>query len=127
MTVKLDDLPIAQELISPGDFMTCLDLENQFFKIRLHPDMRRYLGFQVPDENGDPIFFQFTVMAYGYRPAVAIVTRLIKHIKAYLHRLGIKYSMYIDDGRNSAATFIIRVEQSELSRLVLQLAGWRIQ
>ena len=31
MTVKLDDLSVAQEMISQGDFMTAFDLENQFF------------------------------------------------------------------------------------------------
>ena len=29
--VKLDDLTVVEELVSPGDFMTALDLENQFF------------------------------------------------------------------------------------------------
>lgn len=33
-TVKLDDLTVAQELISPNDFMTALDLENQYFQVR---------------------------------------------------------------------------------------------
>jgi hypothetical protein len=61
-SIKLDDLSLAQELIQPGDFMTSLDLENQFFQIRLHPDMYQYLGFSVPAEDGSPIFFRFLVM-----------------------------------------------------------------
>ncbi len=35
-TVKLDDLTVAKELILPGDYMTSLDMENQYFQVRLH-------------------------------------------------------------------------------------------
>ncbi len=47
-------------------------------------------------------FYQFKVMAYGYSPAVEVVTRLLKPVKAYLHQLDIKISIFVDDGRISA-------------------------
>jgi hypothetical protein len=34
-TIKLDDLSLVQELIEPEDYMTSLDLENQYFQVRL--------------------------------------------------------------------------------------------
>ena len=46
---KLDDLTVVEELVVPNDFMVALDLENQFFQIRLHPSMSQFLGFMVPD------------------------------------------------------------------------------
>jgi len=49
--------------------------------------------------------------------AVTVVTRLLKPVKV---SLGIKFSMYVDDGWTLAATF-------DFVLLVLQLAGWRIQ
>ena len=102
MGVKLDDLYVCEGLIAPGDFMTALDLENMYLHIRLRPDMKRFLGFAVPQEDGSTEFFQFRVMPFGVKPAVAVVTRLLKPVKAYFHRLGIKFSIYIDDGRVSA-------------------------
>jgi hypothetical protein len=69
-TVKLDDLTVAEELILPGDYMTSLDMENQYFQIRLHPSMMQYMGFMVPDPDGTPPFYTFQVMAYGSKPAV---------------------------------------------------------
>jgi hypothetical protein len=126
-SVRLDHLDITQELIAPGDFMTALDLENQFFQIRLSPEMCQYLGFAVPDEDGKDIFYEFTVMAYGCTPAVMVVTRLLRPIKAYAHRLGIKFSIYIDDGRTSAASSALCDQHTQFVLLLLQLAGWRIQ
>jgi hypothetical protein len=56
-SVQLDHLSISQELILPGDFMTSLDLENQFFHVRLAPGMRKYLGFAVPVSDGSMQYF----------------------------------------------------------------------
>jgi len=41
--VKMDDLTVAEELISLGDFMASFDLANQFFHVRLHPEARKYI------------------------------------------------------------------------------------
>jgi hypothetical protein len=126
-TVKLDDLTVAEELILPGDFMTSLDMENQYFQIRLHPSMTQYMGFMVPDPDGTPRYYTFQVMAYGCKPAVTIVTRLLRPIKAFLHRFGIKFTIYIDDGRISAATPRLCSDYMNFTLQVLQLAGWKIQ
>ncbi len=125
-TVKLDDLSLVQELIELEDYMTSLDLENQYFQVRLRPDMYQYMGFMVPAEDGTPQFFQLTVMAYGCKPAVTVVTRLLRPIKAFLHKHGI-FSIYIDDGCVSAATPQLCSEQMQFTLLVLQLAGWKVQ
>jgi hypothetical protein len=126
-TVKLDDLTVAEELILPGDYMTSLDMENQYFHIRLHPSMTQYMGFMVLDPDGTPRYYTFQVMAYGCKPAVTIVTRLLRPIKAFLHRFGIKFTIYIDDGRISAATPRLCSDYMNFTLQVLQLAGWKIQ
>ena len=53
----MDDLTVVEELVVPNDFMVALDLENQFFQIRLHPSMSKFLGFMVPDLDGTPNVF----------------------------------------------------------------------
>ncbi len=62
------------------------------------------MGFMVPDPDGTPRYYTFQVMAYGCKPAVTIVMRLLRPIKVFLHRFDIKFTIYIDDGRISAAT-----------------------
>ena len=104
--VKLDDLTVVEVLVSSGDFMTAFDLENQFFLVRLNPAMSDFLGFMVPDPSGTPVYYRFLVMPYGCKPAVSIVTRLLKPLKSYFHRLGIRFSVYVDDGRIYASTAI---------------------
>ncbi len=126
-SVQLDHLSISQELILPGDFMTSLDLENQFFHVRLAPAMRKYLGFAVLATDGSMQYFQYQVMAYGVKPAVTVVTRLLRPIKAYMHTLGIRFSIYVDDGRVAASSAQLCSEQTNFLLLVLQLAGWKIQ
>jgi hypothetical protein len=125
--VKLDDLTLAEELISQNDFMASFDLANQFFHVRLHPADRKFFGFMVPDENGRERYYQFHVMCYGYSPAVEVVTRLLKPVKAYLHKLGIKLSIFVDDGRVSASTDKKCWEQFQFTLEVLGLCGWNIQ
>jgi Reverse transcriptase (RNA-dependent DNA polymerase) len=92
---------VSQELIHPGYYMVALDLENQFFQVKLRPYMRRYLGFAVPDPAGGVKYYQFRVMPYGMKTAVSVATRLLKPVKAFLHKLGVKFSIYVDDGRIS--------------------------
>jgi Reverse transcriptase (RNA-dependent DNA polymerase) len=127
MSVKLDNLTTAQNHIAPGDYMVALDLENQFFQICLHPDMKKFLGFAVPEPDGYMSYYQFTVMPNGCKPAVAIVTRLLKPVKAFLHNAGVKFTIYVDDGRISASSSWTCKAQLCLAIHVLQLAGWKVQ
>ncbi len=43
----------------------------------------KYFGFAVPDEQGRERFYCFTVMIYGYAPAVAVVTRLVRPVISF--------------------------------------------
>ena len=125
--VKLDDLSASEHLLDVDDYMTSFDLKNQFFHIKLHPDYYKYFGFSVPDEHGVVRFYCFTVLIYGCKPAVSIVTNLIKPLKGYLHALGIKLSVFIDDGRISAVTVAETKAKTSLVLTVFQLAGWNMQ
>jgi len=48
-------------------------------------------------------------------------------IKAMLHSLGIKQSLYVNDGRMSAASAGETVAKTTVTLWCLQLAGWNIQ
>ncbi len=65
--------------------MASFDLANQFFHVRLNPADKKFFGFALPGKDGQMEYFQFTGMAYGYSPAVEVVTRLMKPVKAFLH------------------------------------------
>jgi hypothetical protein len=44
---------------------------------------KKYFGFALPVGDGQLDYFKFTVMAYGYSPAVEVVTRLLKPVNAH--------------------------------------------
>ena len=66
-------------------------------------------------------------MCYGTKPAISIVTKLLKPVKTYLRKLGIKISIYIDDGKVVAKSKDLCWKQFQITLLVLQLSGWNIQ
>jgi hypothetical protein len=78
--------------------------KKKFFHVRLHPEARKYFGFAVPGKDGIVHYYQFTVMVYGLKSAVQVVTRLLLPLDAYIHKLGIRFSIYADDGRVVANT-----------------------
>ena len=114
-------------MLSRSDFLASFDLANQFFHVRLAEADRKFFGFAFPDETGQLQYYQFKVMAYGFSPAVSVVTRLLKPVKAYLHELGIKLSIYVDDGRLGSQEKVEAEEQLRFSLQVLQLCGWNVQ
>ena len=126
-STKLDDLSVSEHLLEPDDFMTSFDLKNQFFHVKLHPDMYRYFGFAVKNNLGVEKYYYFKVLVYGCKPAVYIVTRLLAPVKSYLHNAGVKLSLYVDDGRVAAASISETEAKTKLSLLVVQLAGWNLQ
>jgi len=113
--------------VEPGKFLTAYDLKNQFFHIRLHESQKKFFGFAVPDEKGGMQFYQFKILVYGSKPAVAVVTDLLKPVKAYLHRQGVKISICVDDGRVGAGSEPEARVKTKLVLAVMQLAGWNIQ
>jgi hypothetical protein len=60
-------------------------------------------------------------MPFELSSAVAVVTKLLQLVKAYLHRLGIKISLYVDNGRVAARTKREAEQQLEFVVEVLQL------
>ena len=94
---KLDDLSVVETLLLKDDFMTSFDLENMYLHARLHPDSVKYFRFCIPDIQGNPVYYQFLVMCFGYKRAVKVVTRLTKPLKAWIHDQGIRASLYMDN------------------------------
>ena len=98
-----------------------------YFHVKLHKSFSRYFNFSIPNTNGVSEYYRFQVMCYGYSQAGRIVTRLIAPLKAFLHMLGIRLHIYLDDGRICGQLFYECYYKTQLTLLVFQLAGWNIQ
>jgi hypothetical protein len=118
----------SEKLLDKGDFQAAMDLENQYFHVRVHPDHQTYLGFKISNpDSGEIIYFVFCVMIYGCKPATSIVTKLTYPIVKFLHRQGIKFAIFIDDGRTMAATQDLTALHHEIVQETFIKAGWNIQ
>ena len=67
------------------------------------------------------------MLAYGLKSAVQIVTRLILPIKAYIHTLGIRFNIFIDDGILFGQQQAVLAVQAQVVLQIFQMAGWSIQ
>lgn len=61
---KLEDWKTVIRLLSPGDFLATIDLEDAYLLLPIHPDDRRYLRFRFQNQ-----LFQFTALLFGLASA----------------------------------------------------------
>jgi len=124
--VSLAHLEKAVELTEMGDFQSTFDLSSCYYHIKIYPDHQRFLGASFIDENGEKKYFFYKHLPFGIASAVHVVTKLFKPILAFIHAQGIRFSIYIDDGRFLAGN----MEQLELYRKIIYDtlfdAGWVI-
>ena len=100
----------AQELVQSGDFLFTYDMKAMFHHVRIAEEHQKYLGFQVPDEDGTPRYYCYVVLPFGLSSAVFLVNRLMKPLNSYLSQQGIRHQCYIDDG------IVVSSDTSECSR-----------
>ena len=82
-TVQMEDLKATGAIMAQGKYTAVFDLENQFFHVKLAEEVKQLFGLAVEVE-GQEKFYMFNIMVYGFSPAVAVVTKLIKPLQSYL-------------------------------------------
>ncbi len=113
------------DLGEEGDFQACIDLESAYYHIQIHPRDWDFLGVQaVNPETGEKAFFRYKVLAFGLRTAAHALTRVTRPVIRFLHRQGIKFTMYIDDGRITASTKQKAQDQLETVKGTMRQAGF---
>jgi hypothetical protein len=125
--VVLSHLQSALEITSQGDFQCKYDLKAAFHHIKIFKDHVDYLGAAYIDKNGKRIYFVFLFLPFGASSAVHCLTKIFKPVCAYLHSLGIRHTVYIDDGRVVAASREKAIKDFQKTLEVLKSAGWIIE
>ena len=125
--LKFENLAVCQKTLCKNDYMFVFDLKNMYFHVRLQDKLSQYFCFRLVRANGTEEYYKYRVMGYGYSPAGRVATRLVGPIKAFLHTLGIRFTIFIDDRRICAASKIECDFKARTTLLVFQLAGWNIQ
>ena len=83
-----------------GDWMVCLDLQDAYLQVPVHPSSRRYLRFCVEGS-----IFQFRALCFGLSTAPQVFTRVMAPVSAIMHRHWFQILRYLDDWLVLASTF----------------------
>jgi len=126
-TVTLAHFQRALEITRTGDWQTKYDLKSAFFHIKIRENQIKFLGAAYENESGETIYFKFLYLPFGLGSAVHCITKMFKPVNAYLHKIGIRHSIYIDDGRSLAETKEQAIEDFDKIFLTLEKAGWVIE
>ena len=78
---KLDDIKVATEMITGGEFMVVSDLRSAYHNVRVNPDDYELYGFKF-EVDGSIQWFCFVVLPFGLSLAAHVITRLTKPLIA---------------------------------------------
>jgi hypothetical protein len=125
--VTLSHFQRALELTREQDYQVTYDLKSAYHHIKIHPSQTKFLGAAVTMPDGSLQYFVFLCLPFGLSSAVHCITKLLKSVNAFIHSKGIRHSIFLDDGRITAAS----KEKAEEERIVvyetLGNAGWILE
>lgn len=124
-TVKLAHLDKALLMTHPGDFQVVFDLHSAYYNVKIFPGHVQYLGASIKI-NEKTQYFVFKHLPFGLNSAVFAITKLWKPLTAYLHMQGIRFSIYVDDGRILAENVTQAEQLHQLVYDLVEKSGWHL-
>jgi hypothetical protein len=125
--VKLAHLEKALELTEEKDLQMVFDLKSAYYNIKINESQWKYLGACIEREDGSNLYFRYKHLPFGLASAVHAITKLWKPIIAYLNKEGIRFSIYIDDGRFLAKSEEEARRNMEVVYNAVQQSGWLLE
>ena len=126
-SLRLTDLRDVPELVKEGDFLCADDLDSGYWHVGINPAYFKYLGIHIPEEDGSVSFYFWKVLFLGISDAVFIFTTLLKPIIIFIHSLGFRASIYIDDIMSAGSTLEKALACNKVVCDTLAKAGWIIK
>ena len=120
---KYEDLKTARQYFEKDAYFITFDLKSGYHHISINENYRKYLGFawKFPDEKVR--YFQFKVLPFGLASACYVFTKLMRPLVKKWRSQGIKRTMYLDDGIQTARSFEICFEQGVVMKNDMKSAG----
>jgi hypothetical protein len=125
--VKLAHLEKALELTEPEDHQATFDLKSAFYHIKIKESHQKFLGAAIENSDGKRVFFIYTHLPFGLKCAVHAITKMMKPVLAKFHSLGIRSTIYIDDGRILAKTKEDAQRFLGSTYEILKSSGWVVE
>ena len=112
--------------MSEEDYFTTFDLPSGYHHIKVHPEHRKFLGFEWTFQDGSTKYFQFCVLPFGVSSASYVFTKVLCPFTKPWRGIGIKAIIYIDDGIAVSHSFELGKTACELIKNDLVSAGFVI-
>lgn len=122
-SVKLTHLEKALQLTRPNDYQVIFDLKSAYYNVKIDPSHVQYLGAAI-DIEGQKQYFVFKHLPFGLNSSVSAMTKLWKPITGHIHKQGIRFSIYIDDGRILAENAGKAEEDRKRVYEIIEKTGW---
>ena len=89
---RYENLTTLSEILSEGDYFnfTTFDLSSRYHHIKIHPEHRKFLGFELTFEDEFTKYFQFCVLTFGRSSACYIFTKVLHPFTKRWRGIGIK-------------------------------------
>lgn len=114
---KLENWKTVVQLLSPGDFLASIDIQDAYLHIPIYPEDRRYLRFRFQGQ-----LYQFRALPFGLASAPFIFTKCLKPALSYLRERGFLLVAFLDDFLIIAPSYEVCVHSvSETSNLLNSL------
>jgi len=118
---KMDNIGMALNCISPGDFMVSIDLKYAYFRVPIFQPHGKYLRFLWNFKR-----YEFTCLPFGYSLAPRVFTKIFKPIMAYFRFLGLRVLIFIDNLILIACSYDECLQQLEVLKQTLYELGFTV-
>ena len=118
---KMENIHMALNCISPGDFMVSVDLKDAYFSVPIFQPHRRYLRFLWNFKR-----YEFTCLPFSYSLAPRVFTKIFNPIIAYFRFLGFRVVIFIHDLILIASSYDECLQQLEILKSTLCELGFTV-
>ena len=82
---RMETLNVILPQLSAKDWAVSIDLKDAYLHIPIHPESRRFLGFQFLNTT-----YQYKVLPFGLKDSPWLFTRVVATLMGHLRRLGLR-------------------------------------
>jgi len=119
---KLDTLEATLPLVTPGCYMTSLDLKDAYYSVPIAPEHQKFLKFTWRGE-----LYQYLCLPMGLTSSPRLFTKLLKPVFAHLRgECGISCAGYIDDSLYIGDSYGACIRNTLTAVQVLMSLGFHI-
>ena len=119
--IKMETTRSIRKALSPGDWVTSIDLKDTYFHVLVHPEFRKYLRVAVGGK-----VYQFRALPFGLSPAPREFSRVTGVLGTLLHKLTIYLHLYLDDWLLRATSRAICLAHTQIALEKAQNLGFLV-